>query len=90
MAIKISKVSAVGGSSNTNSSAGYDTKPIVHVQGGVTDGKTGKSSFYVYSKKPTDKDFDVVKHRETVYQENMPELRKSYQYRAYAESLKKK
>jgi hypothetical protein len=94
MAMKVSKISAVGGSGtpsvDTSSHASYDTKPIIHIQGGVKDGKTGKNSFYVYSKNPTDKDFDVNKHRETVYQENMSDLRRTHQYRTYAESMKKK
>lgn len=65
------------------------TKKVVLVQGGVTDGKTGKASTYVYEKLPTDKDFDVKKHRETVYNENLSALRKTSEYQEYRKGLSK-
>lgn len=59
------------------------TLPIVAIQSGVQDGKTGKSGVYVYHKLPTDPDFDVNRDREIVYNENLPNLRKTVEYQQY-------
>ncbi len=94
--MKVSKISAVGGG-NAPSVGGkpktkdemYRTKKIVHIQTGVTDGKSGKPSSYVYEKLPTEKGFDVKKHRETVYNENLENLSKTAEYQAYRKGLSK-
>lgn len=101
--MKVSKISAVGGRNETAlvekskdtlvknpKSEIYRTKKIVRVQTGVIEGKKGKESVYVYEKLPTEQGFDVKKHRETVFTENLPNLRKTAEYQAYMEGLKKK
>ena len=59
------------------------TLPIAKIQTGVVDGKTGKSGVYVYHKLPTDPSFDVNRDREMVYNENLPNLRKTVEYQEY-------
>lgn len=59
------------------------TLPIVAIQTGVQDGKTGKSGVYVYHKLPSDPSFDVNTDREIVYNENLPNLRKTVEYQDY-------
>lgn len=63
------------------------TKPIFHIQTGVQDGKTGKSSVYVYHKDPKDPSFDVAKDRETVYTQNLDNLQKTQQYQDYMKRM---
>lgn len=92
--MKVSKITAVGGGNEPSvggepKSEVYRTKKIVHVQTGVIDGKTGKNAVYVYEKLPTDKGFDVKKHRETVYDENLEHLRKTAEYQEYRKGLSK-
>ena len=58
-------------------------KPIFNIQTGVQDGKTGKPSVYVYYKDPKDPSFDVNKDRETVYNDNLDQLRRTVQYQNY-------
>lgn len=92
--MKVSKISAVGGGNippvgGKAKSETYRTKKITHIQTGVTDGKTGKPSSYVYEKLPTEKGFDVKKHRETVYNENLENLSKTTEYQAYRKGLSK-
>ena len=60
-----------------------NTLPIVDIQYGVTDGKTGKSAVYVYHKKVTDPTFDPKRDRELVYVDNLDMLRRTYQYQDY-------
>ena len=62
------------------------TLPIVAIQSGVQDGKTGKSGVYVYHKLPTDPSFNVNTDREIVYNENLPNLRKTVEYQEYMRS----
>lgn len=88
--MKVSKISAVGGGNAPavgenpkKKDEAYRTKKIVRVQTGVTDGKTGKPSVYVYEKLPTEAGFDHKKHRETVYVENLDNLRKNVEYQNY-------
>ena len=102
--MKVSKITAVGGlggdkptaKKTTNSYPDEHlkdvprTRPIKHIQTGVTDGKTGKQSMYVYTKTPDEKGFDVAKHRETVYMENMPTLQKTVEYQNYRRGLASK
>jgi hypothetical protein len=64
------------------------TKKIVAIERGVTDGKTGKASIYVYSKLKTDPSFDVKKDRETVYNENLNLLTNTVQYKNFINSNK--
>lgn len=59
------------------------TLPIVHIQSGVRDGKTGKSGVYVYHKLPTDPSFDVNRDREMVYNDNLSLLRNTIEYQDY-------
>lgn len=59
------------------------TLPIAAIQTGVQDGKTGKSGVYVYHKLPSDPTFDVNTDREIVYNENLPNLRKTVEYQDY-------
>ena len=87
--MKVSKITAVGGLGD-NAKNAPRTKTIKHVQTGVTDGRTGKQSSYVYAKLPTDKGFDVKKDRETVYNENLPILQKTVEYQAYRKGLSTK
>jgi hypothetical protein len=64
------------------------TMPIVGIQSGVTDGKTGKSAVYVYhNNKPGDANFNVKRDRETVYTSNLSDLYKTVEYQNYARSL---
>ena len=94
--MKVSKTSAVGGGNAPAvgekpkaKDEAYRTKKIVHVQTGVTDGKTGKNAVYVYQKLPTESGFDPKKHRETVYNENLENLSKTTEYQAYRKGLSK-
>lgn len=92
--MKVSKITAVGGLGKgdplENARNTPRTKPIKHVQTGVTDGRTGKPSTYVYNKLPTDKGFDVKKDRETVYNENLPILQRTVEYQEYRKGLSTK
>lgn len=61
-----------------------NTPPIVGIQTGVTDGRTGKSGVYVYHNRlPSDPNFNPKTDREIVYTENLPNLRKTAEYREY-------
>lgn len=63
------------------------TKPIFKIQTGVQDGKTGKPSVYVYHKDPNDPSFNVATDRETVYTQNLDQLRKTVQYQDYLKRM---
>lgn len=61
-----------------------NTKPILGIQTGVTDGKTGKSGVYVYHNRlPSDPNFNPKTDREMVYVENLPNLRRTKEYKDY-------
>lgn len=62
------------------------TKKIVAIEYGVKDGKTGKSSVYVYSKEKSEAGFDVKKHRETVYTSNLSLLTNTIEYQNFINS----
>lgn len=66
------------------------TLPIVHIQTGVTDGKTGKDGVYVYHKLPSDPTFDVKKDREMVYNDNLSLLRNTVEYQEYMRNQQNK
>lgn len=66
------------------------TLPIVDIQTGVTDGKTGKPSVYVYHKDKNSPDFDVKRDRETVYVDHLDDLRKTKEYQDYRARLQNK
>lgn len=64
------------------------TKTIVSIEYGVTDGKTGKPAVYVYHKQKTAKGFSYKTDREIVYVENLPNLRRTVQYQVYLRTKK--
>lgn len=66
------------------------TLPIVDIQTGVTDGKTGKPSVYVYHKDRHAPDFNVKTDRETVYVDHLDDLRKTKEYQDYRARLQTK
>lgn len=66
------------------------TLPIVDIQTGVTDGKTGKRSIYVYHKDRHAPDFNVKIDRETVYVDHLDDLRKTKEYQDYRARLQNK
>lgn len=84
--MKASKISAVGGVKKPKDDIAQ-TRPIKHIQTGVTDGKTGKPSMYVFRKTPGEKGFDVKKDRETVYTDNLTDLQRTAQYQEYRRRL---
>ena len=64
----------------------FNTKNIVKYQPGVTSGKDGSSGFYLYSKLPTESDFNVDKDREFVKNENMMSLQRTPQWQSFMKS----
>lgn len=63
------------------------TKPIVKIQTGVQDGKTGNPSVYVYHKDPNDPSFNPATDRTTVYTKNLDQLRNTVQYQDYLKRM---
>lgn len=70
-----------------NSATFGQVKPIVKIQTGVQDGKTGEPSVYVYHKDPNDPTFNPKTDRETVYTRNLDQLRNSVQYQDWQKRM---
>lgn len=78
--------SANPNSTDMSASVGQ-TKPIVKIQTGVQDGKTGNPSVYVYHKDPNDPSFNPATDRTTVYTKNLDQLRNTVQYQDYQKRM---
>jgi hypothetical protein len=78
--------SANPNSTDMSASVGQ-TKPIVKIQTGVQDGKTGNPSVYVYHKDPNDPSFNPATDRTTVYTRNLDQLRNTVQYQDYQKRM---
>ncbi len=62
-------------------------KPIVKIQTGVQDGKTGYPSVYVFHKDPNDPTFNPATDRETVFTKNLDQLRNTTEYQDYLKMM---
>lgn len=84
---KISKITGINTDIN-NSDPALNTKKIVKYQPGVTWGKDGTSGFYLYSKLPTDKGFNVDRDREFVKNTAMVDVQRTPQWHEYVKQSK--
>lgn len=63
------------------------TKPIIKIQTGVQDGKTGNPSVYLYHKDPNDPSFNPATDRTTVFTKNLDQLRNTVEYQDYLKRM---
>jgi hypothetical protein len=77
----------IGG--NPVTAGAYNTKPIVRYQPGVTDGATGDSGFYLYSRNTDAKGFNIANDREFVKDSNFLDIQQTPQWAQYSANQKK-
>jgi hypothetical protein len=77
---------AAPGSAPVVYGAGFNTKPIVRYQPGVTSGKDGSSGAYLYSRNTDAPGFNIESDREFVRNSNMEAVRRTPEWGVFSKS----